>query len=87
VADGAFLSRGGHVAKTGLRRGVFAEKQDDGEDGEAAHGSTILDQEVCRGASQRGSFQASEIWEAARFLDDALLAERKAIQRLTAARG
>ena len=39
-------------------------------------------EEVCRGASERGTFQASEIWEAARFLDDALLAERKAIQRL-----
>lgn len=42
-------------------------------------------EESCRVASERGSFQASEIWEAARFLDDALLAERKAIQRLIAA--
>ena len=42
-------------------------------------------EEVCRGASARGGFQAAEIWEAARFLDDALLAERKAIQRLSAA--
>lgn len=44
-------------------------------------------EEVCRVASERRSFQSSEIWEAARFLDDALLAERKAIQRLSAARG
>jgi hypothetical protein len=44
-------------------------------------------EEVCRVASERGKLQPSEIWEAARFLDDALLAERKAIQRLSAALG
>jgi hypothetical protein len=41
-------------------------------------------EELCRGASERGSFQASEIRDAARLLDDALLAERKAIGRLSA---
>jgi hypothetical protein len=41
-------------------------------------------EELCRGASERGSFQDSEIREASRFIDDALLAERKAIQRLRA---
>ncbi len=44
-------------------------------------------EELCRGASERGSFQGSEIWEAARLLDDTLLAERKAIQRLRSALG
>jgi hypothetical protein len=44
-------------------------------------------EELCRGASGRGAFQASEIWEAARFLDDAILAERRAIQRLSSALG
>jgi len=42
-------------------------------------------EEVCRGASERKRWSGSEIWEAARVLDDALLAERKAIQRLSAA--
>jgi hypothetical protein len=41
-------------------------------------------EEVCRRASERGKWSSPEIWEAARFLDDALLAERKAIQRLMA---
>ena len=44
-------------------------------------------EEVCRGASERKSWNSSEIGEAARGLDDALLAERKAIQRLSAALG
>ena len=44
-------------------------------------------EELCRGASERGTFQGSEIWEAARLVDDALLAERKAIQRLSSALG
>jgi hypothetical protein len=44
VADGTLLSRGGHVAKTGLRKGVPPQKQDDGEDGKAAHRSAILNQ-------------------------------------------
>jgi len=44
-------------------------------------------EEVCRVAAERRKFQPSEIWEAARFLDDALLVERKAIQRLSAALG
>jgi hypothetical protein len=39
-------------------------------------------EEVCRRASERGSFQSAENREAARLLDDALLAERQAIQRL-----
>jgi hypothetical protein len=42
-------------------------------------------EDVCRGASERGGFQPAETWEAARLLDDALLAERKAIQELSAA--
>jgi hypothetical protein len=41
-------------------------------------------EEICRIASERGKLQHSEIWEAARVLDDALLAERKAIHRLSA---
>lgn len=44
-------------------------------------------EELCRGASERGSFGLSENWEAARLLDDVLLAERKAIQELSSARG
>jgi hypothetical protein len=44
-------------------------------------------EDVCRRASERGTWSSPDIWEAARFLDDALLAERKAIQRLSAARG
>jgi hypothetical protein len=44
-------------------------------------------EELCRGASERGSFQGAEIREAARLLDDALLAERKAIRRLGSALG
>ncbi len=44
-------------------------------------------EEVCRAASGRGRFESSEVCAAARHVDDALLAERKAIQRLSDRRG
>lgn len=44
-------------------------------------------EEVCRRASEEGSFRSERISDAARLLDEALLAERQAVQRLKAARG
>ena len=80
-----------HASYLGWARAQAASFLRDLSLGEAAeHYDTEVEavrrlEEICRGASERGGFLPSEIWEAARFLDDALLSERKAIPRLISA--
>ncbi|HJS73866.1 MAG TPA: hypothetical protein VJ921_06225 [Vicinamibacteria bacterium] len=87
---GASFGHAGFLRWARTQAAIFArelERADASEHYETEVEAVRRLEDVCRGAAGRGKFEPSEVWEAARHLDDALLAERNAIQRLSRGRG